>query len=78
MVPVPVPRNYLLGIDVQKRDFESHYYSYLRGEWRKEGWWYYYLYGLAVKVPLGVWALALLAAVLGLTRRGYAASWRDS
>ncbi len=76
-VPVPVPRNYLLGIDVQKRDFESHYYSYLRGEWRKEGWWYYYLYGLAVKVPLGVWALALLAAVLGLTRRGYAASWRD-
>ena len=38
---------------------KSHYYSYLRGEWRKEGWWYYYLYGLAMKVPLGVWALAL-------------------
>ena len=37
-VPVPVPRNYLLGIDVQKHDFEVHYYSYLRGEWRKEGW----------------------------------------
>ena len=75
--PVPVPRNYLLGIDTQKRDFESHYYSYLRGEWRKEGWWYYYLYGLAVKVPLGVWALALLATVLGLVRRGYAAGWKD-
>ncbi len=76
-VPVPVPRNYLLGIDVQKHDFESRFYSYLRGEWRREGWWYYFLYGLAVKVPLGVWALALLAVVLGLARRGYAASWRD-
>ncbi len=75
-VPIPVPRNYLEGIDVQKRDFESHYSSYLRGEWRQQGWWYYYLYGLAVKVPLGVWALAVLATIL-LFRRGYAASWRD-
>jgi hypothetical protein len=76
-LPVPVPRNYLLGIDVQKRDFEAHYWSYLRGEWRREGWWYYYLYALAVKVPLGVWGLALLAAGLGLARRGYAAGWRE-
>jgi hypothetical protein len=76
-IPMPVPRNYLLGIDVQKRDFESHFNSYLRGEWRKEGWWYYYLYGLTVKVPLGVWALALLAVVFGLFASGYATEWRD-
>jgi hypothetical protein len=76
-LPIPVPRDYLLGIDVQKSDFESHFNSYLRGEWRKEGWWYYYLYALTIKVPLGVWLLALLAAFLGLTRRGYAAPWRD-
>ncbi len=76
-VPVPVPRNYLLGIDVQKHDFESHFYSYLRGEWRQQGWWYYYLYALTIKVPLGVWVLALLAAFLGLTRRGYGAAWHD-
>jgi hypothetical protein len=76
-VPMPVPRNYLLGIDVQKHDFESHYWSYLRGEWRQEGWWYYYLYGLGVKVPLGVWSIGILAVVLALTWRGYAASWRD-
>ena len=75
-IPMPVPRNYLLGIDVQKHDFESHFNSYLRGEWRKEGWWYYYLYALTIKVPLGVWALAALAVVLGLFRRGYAAAWR--
>ncbi len=73
-LPVPVPRNYLEGIDVQKHDFESHFNSYLRGEWRKQGWWYYYLYALTIKVPLGVWVLALLAAYLGLTRRGYAAA----
>lgn len=76
-LPVPVPRNYLMGIDTQKHDFEGHFNSYLRGEWRKQGWWYYYLYALTIKVPLGVWLLALLAAFLGLTRRGYAASWRD-
>jgi len=76
-VPVPVPKNYLLGIDVQKHDFESHYWSYLGGEWRNEGWWYYFLYGLAVKVPLGVWGVGLLALLLGLFRRGYAAGWRD-
>jgi hypothetical protein len=76
-LPVPLPQDYLLGIDVQKHDFESHFNSYLRGEWRKEGWWYYYLYALAIKVPLGVWLLALLAVVLGLTRCGYAVSWRD-
>ena len=76
-LPVPVPRNYLEGIDVQKHDFESHFNSYLRGEWRKQGWWYYYLYALTIKLPLGVWVLALLAAYLGLTRRGYGAAWRD-
>ncbi len=42
--PLPLPRDYVLGIDVQKHDFESHFNSYLRGEWRKEGWWYYHLY----------------------------------
>jgi 4-amino-4-deoxy-L-arabinose transferase-like glycosyltransferase len=76
-LPVPLPSEYPLGIDLQKRDFESHYNSYLRGEWRTEGWWYYYLYALTIKVPLGVWLLALVAAFLGLTRRGNAAPWRD-
>src|SRR5439155_1508007 len=31
---VPLPRNYVLGMDVQKRDFERRPLSYLRGEWR--------------------------------------------
>ncbi len=73
-IPVPLPRNYVQGIDMQKADFESKMWSYLRGEWRLGGWWYYYLYGLAVKVPLGTWMLIFLAAVFW---GRYASQWRD-
>jgi len=76
-IPVPVPENYLSGIDLQKRDFEEEMWSYLRGEWRHGGWWHYYIYALAIKVPLGTWLLVLLALGLGLLRWGYATSWRD-
>jgi hypothetical protein len=62
-VPVPLPKNYVLGIDLQRRDFEQYRHpSYLRGEFRDKGWWYYYLYALAIKVPLGTWMLIGLAA----------------
>jgi hypothetical protein len=76
-IPVPVPQAYLLGVDCQKAEFEMGYPSYLRGEWRQGGWWYYYLYGLAVKAPLGTWVLVILAFALTVGSRGYAASWRD-
>ncbi len=68
-LPVPLPKNYLLGIDLQQKDFE-HYGrpSYLRGEWRDTGWWYYYLYAALIKVPLGLWMLALLALVMTLVK----------
>jgi hypothetical protein len=66
-VPIPLPRNYVAGIDSQKSDFDRGFPSYLRGQWRDDrGWWYYYLYGLAIKVPLGTWLIVLLAAVLTL------------
>ncbi len=76
-VPVPLPENYVMGIDLQRWDFERKMWSYLRGEWRKGGWWYYYLYALAIKVPLGTWMLVFLAAGLGLFARGYTAGWRN-
>lgn len=68
-LPAPFPKNFVLGIDIQQKDFE-HYGkpSYLRGEWRDHGWWYYYLYAALIKVPLGLWALGgacLLLAVGG-------------
>jgi len=76
-LPVPLPANYLQGIDLQKLDFERGLWSYLRGEWRQGGWGYYYLYALGVKEPLGTWTLAILALVSASARPGYSATWRD-
>lgn len=76
-VPVPLPRNYVLGIDRQKLDFESRLWSTLRGEWRRGGWWYYYLYVLGVKVPVGTLTLVFLAGFLTVFRGEYRARWRD-
>lgn len=72
-VPVPFPADYLLGIDVQRRDFEElgkARPSYLAGEWKAGGWWYYYCYAAAVKVPVGFLCLALWGLALALCRPG--------
>lgn len=68
-LPVPVPAEFLRGIDAQFRDIEGGYPSYLRGELRHSGWWYYYLYALAVKEPLGFWGVAAWGLALTLFRR---------
>lgn len=67
-IPVPLPTNYLLGIDYLRYEVQAKYWSFLRGEWRQGGWWYYYLYTTLVKTPLGT-LLALLPAGYLLWRR---------
>lgn len=74
---VPLPAQYLLGIDVQKRDFEGDLPSYLAGEWRNGGWWYYYLYALAVKEPLGTLMLVVWGLVLTAKRHPGSARLKD-
>jgi len=77
-VPLPLPECYVLGMDLQKLDFERKLPSYLRGEWREGGWWYYYLYALSIKEPIGSIALVLLALFAAiLMRRQYAAPLRE-
>lgn len=77
-LPVPLPEQHLLGMDVQKRDFENYGQpSYLRGEWKDGGWWYYYLYGLWVKVPHGTQLLLLLAIASAVSSARRRDSWRD-
>jgi hypothetical protein len=66
-VPVPVPENYLLGIDVQRFDFEKGKWSYLRGVQQEGGWWYYYLYAMLVKLPIGTLCLLGLTCILKVT-----------
>jgi hypothetical protein len=75
--PVPLPAEFVQGIDTQRYDFERGLPSYLRGQWADHGWWYYYLYSLAVKVPLGTWCLLLLAVGVTIFGRGFNAAWRD-
>ncbi|HVA40513.1 MAG TPA: glycosyltransferase family 39 protein, partial [Candidatus Binataceae bacterium] len=76
-LPVPLPANYVQGIDVQRKDLERFGLpSYLGGELREVGWWYYYLYGLAVKVPVGTWLIVALAATARFIR-GARGNWRD-
>ena len=76
-LPVPVPAEFLQGIDAQRRDFESHFPSYLAGQWRDRGWYYYYLYALAVKEPLGTWALVLWGLALVAIRHPASARLAD-
>lgn len=71
-LPVPLPVNLVQGVDRQKLDFESDLRSYLRGEWKRQGWAYYYLYGLLVKEPLG-FLLLVCCALVTVFRRGYSA-----
>ena len=76
-IPVPLPADFVQGIDTQRLDFERGLPSYLRGEWAEHGWWHYYLYALAIKVPLGTWCLVALAIAATVGGRGYSAPWRD-
>ena len=76
-IPLPLPADFVQGIDTQRYDFEDGLPSYLRGTWAEHGWWYYYLYALAIKEPLGNWCLVALAVVVTTFGSGYSASWRD-
>jgi hypothetical protein len=67
-VPVPLPEDFVQGVDLQKWDFDRSRWSYLRGQWREEGWWYYYLYAAAIKIPLGTWCLMVMALVASVSR----------
>ena len=60
-LPIPLPRDYVMGVDLQRRDFEGSLRSYLDGAWHDRGFWFFYLYTLALKTPLGTLALVAVA-----------------
>lgn len=76
-LPVPLPYYYLLGLDIQRRDFEVCKWCYLRGEQKEGGWWYWYLYAFLVKTPLGTWLLVGIALYAAVRCRSGTAGWRD-
>jgi len=62
----PLPQDWV-GFANQMHHQASGGPSYLFGQRRMTGWWYYYLVALAVKVPLALWLL--IAARLAFSRR---------
>jgi len=80
-LPVPLPESFVLGFDSQKRDLESfRQESFLRGEWKHGGWWFYYFYGLLVKVPCGtmiLWVAAWFVPRRWLEEAGRCHDWLD-
>lgn len=68
-LPLCLPRDYVLGLDVQQRDFEDYGgLSFLRGEWGERGWWYYYAYSALVKTPIGILGLVALVVCGAMAR----------
>lgn len=59
------PQDYV-ALVIQMVHQRSGGVSYLLGERRTQGWWYYYLIAMSVKVPLGFWLLAGGRAADGL------------
>ncbi len=53
LIETPLPQDWV-AFGNQLRMQRSGGLSYLFGERRMQGWWYYYLVALAVKVPLGL------------------------
>jgi len=60
-IPSPVPGQFLLGLDLQKKDFEIGRWTFLAGRWKWGGWPYFYLFAIAIKSPLGYGLLLLMA-----------------
>jgi hypothetical protein len=79
--PIPLPKNFVVGVDLQKRDCESYPgKSYLRGVFQDRGWWYFYLYALAIKLPLGFLILFAIACAIHVMPEpnGPSMGWRDT
>lgn len=66
-IETPIPQDWV-GFLTQMNHQRSGGPSYLFGERRMTGWWYYYFVALAVKVPLPFWVLAAVRA--GTLHRG--------
>ncbi|MCL2006050.1 MAG: glycosyltransferase family 39 protein [Planctomycetaceae bacterium] len=74
-IPVPFPKQFVIGIDTQICDFEDYrQMSYLAGQWQDQGWYYYYVYGLLVKWPHGTQILFLLAMFMAICWKKYGLS----
>lgn len=66
-IPVPLPAQYISGIDGLKHAVEHPSWSFLHGQRRLGAWWYYYVYACVIKVPVGTILLLLCAISVTVT-----------
>lgn len=76
--PVPLPADYVNGAGEVTDLMQYSHECYLRGVWQRGGWWYYYLYGLGMKLPVGTLTLLPFAAAIGLNHWRRRESLRQS
>lgn len=72
-LPTPLPSEMIRGIDCVKWEYERGLPCYLSGAWQHRGWWYFHIYAMAVKIPLGYWCLigiGFISSVWQWSRRG--------
>lgn len=70
ITPVPLPKDYLEGIDRQRQIMEGQHPVFLDNQWSTEGYGHYYLMTLLYKLPHAMQLLILLTVVfLVLPRR---------
>ena len=67
-IPLPIPRDYLTGIDHQRQMMEGDHPVFLDGTWRETGFWHYYLKVLWYKLPHATQLLLLTALVAAMRR----------
>jgi hypothetical protein len=60
-IPLPIPRDYLLGFDLQRFIMQQDHPTYLDNQWELHGFRSYYLYALLYKLPHAIQFLFLLA-----------------
>jgi hypothetical protein len=63
---MPFPEQFVLGIDHQKAEFERPSPCYMDGISQLGGWWYFYLYALALKMPIGTMVLLAVSTALSV------------
>lgn len=76
-LPVPVPRDYMLGIDVQRAVMEGRHPVFLDGQWSTEGFPHYYVMALWYKMPHSMQLLFLSTVLLLLRPAGARRLWRE-
>jgi hypothetical protein len=81
-MPIPLPANYVRGVDTQLHELEKRHDSYWGGSFHREGSWYFYIYAFALKTPLGMFVLlgvACAQSIVGkVNRRSRKETWQLS